>query len=133
MKKLDSLPSKLGAFQKKLADQLVTAHKTVSSHKHEFNYDYDRLQKGLTCCRCDSFDMTFRGYKLVCGDCGTEEKVDDAVWRCVEEIRVMFPGMKITTSRVLEWSNQIVSKKVICRILKQNFTTKGSGRWVYFE
>jgi hypothetical protein len=133
IKKLDSLPSKLGGFHKKLADQLVAAHKTVSSHKHEINYDYALLQKGLTCCLCDSFDMTVRGNKLVCGGCGAEEKVDDAVLRCVEEIRVLFQGMRITTKLVYDWCRIIESKKMIKRILSDNFNTLGSKRWVYFE
>jgi hypothetical protein len=133
MKKLNNIPSKLGFIHKKLAERLVASHKEVSSPKHEISYEYGKLRKGITCCECNSFEITVCGNKLICNDCGEVELIEGAILRCVEEIRVLFPEMKITTKLVYDWCKIIESKKMIFRILSDNLETKGSKRWIYFE
>jgi hypothetical protein len=77
--------------------------------------------------------MSVRGKKIVCGDCGCEEVVENAVMRNVEELKLLFPELKITTNVVYDWSKSIGSKKMIGRILSQNFRAIGYGKWVYYE
>lgn len=70
---------------------------------------------------------------MFCKDCESEEEVDSAILRCVEEIRLLFPDKKITTNCVFEWCRGAVSKKVIRRILKRNFKALGEKKDRYFE
>jgi ribosomal protein S27AE len=133
MKKLDQIPSKLNGRHKKLADLLISLHQNESRYAKIPPYTYEQQRKGVSCASCHSLSVTFNGDKCVCGQCGYVEGVDSAILRSVEELRLLFPGMKITTNGVHEWSDGIVSKKVIRRILKKNLIAKGERHTRYFE
>ncbi|MEH7273234.1 nuclease-related domain-containing protein, partial [Neobacillus vireti] len=55
MKKLDQKPSRLNQSHKTLADQLIFLHQTVPPNIQLPAYKYEKLKKGMTCCKCDSF------------------------------------------------------------------------------
>ena len=133
MKKLDTNPLRLNPENEKLADKLISLHIEESPYTLLPTYDYAQLRKGITCAVCRSFFISVCGKKCVCGDCGHEEFVDAAVLRSVRELKLLFPGCKITTNGVHDWCHSIGSKKMICRILSQNFRSIGFGRWIYYE
>jgi hypothetical protein len=133
MKKLNATPSKLNGWHKKLADQLVSLHQIDSPYPRLSPYEYDQLQKDLTCAACHSFSVSLQEKDLVCGHCGHHEKLESAVLRSVEELKLLFPNRKITTNAVHEWCGGSVSKHVIRMILKKNYRVVGYGRWFYFE
>ncbi|WP_231507605.1 hypothetical protein [Bacillus sp. UNC41MFS5] len=70
---------------------------------------------------------------VVCEKCGDVESIESAVLRTVEELKFLFPDIKITTSLVYEWCRVIKSKKMIRRILMKNYKAIGYGRWFYYE
>jgi hypothetical protein len=133
MKKLDQIPSKLNGRHKKLADLLISLHQNESSHTQYPPYTYENLKKGLTCEPCDSFSITVQGNKCVCSKCGHIEELESVILRSVQEFKLLFPEMKITTHEVHEWSMGVVSEKVIRRILKKNFIAIGERQTRYFE
>ncbi len=137
MKNLDEHPSRLNVSNKKLADLLVSLHMADDPYPRLPPYRYEQLKKGIICRTCHSLNVSVSclgsNPKVLCGVCGYEEKLDNAVLRCVREIRILFPRMKITTKLVEDWCNNKVSYRVIYRVLTQNFKGKGSGRWVYYE
>ncbi|MFJ5715960.1 nuclease-related domain-containing protein [Neobacillus sp. NPDC093127] len=135
MKKLDAQPSNLTYRHKALADKLVSLHQTQSPFTKLPAYDFCGVRKGVTCKVCYSFkiDVPASGRKLICDDCGCEEKIESAVLRCAREIKILFPDRRITTNIVYEWCGGIVSKKVIRTILKDNFKAIGASRHCYFE
>ncbi len=133
MNNFDSTPSKLTSRHRKLAELLVSLHLTKSSFTQVPTYDYDLLKKGITCPACHSFSVSVEARNCICLDCGHEELVESAVLRSVEELKVLFPGMKITTNVVFEWCKLIESKTKISRILKKHFKVRGYGQWSYYE
>jgi hypothetical protein len=133
MKKLNTQPSTLNNQHKKLTEKLVSLHQTKSKYSQVPTYEYSQQKKGIMCKKCSSFSMSIRGKKIVCGDCGCEEYIEPAVLRNVKELKLLFPELKITTNVVYDWCNSIGSKKMIGRILSQNFRAIGYGKWVYYE
>ncbi len=135
MKKLNEIPSKLTTRHKRLADQLITMHQTDCPFTRLPHYSYDQLKKGPLCADCYSLISFVDVQKkiLVCDKCGHSELVDSAVLRCVEELVLLFPDLKITTNRVYEWCGRVWSRKQISRILKQDYTLVGFGQWTYYE
>ncbi|MEH7305714.1 NERD domain-containing protein [Neobacillus drentensis] len=125
MKNLNMQPSNLNTWHMKLAEKLVSLHQTELPYDRLPPYEYGRLRKGTTCKRCNSFSVSVKGYKIVCGTCGCEEEVASAVIRGVEEINLLFPNIKITTNLVHEWCKIFESKKAIRRVLKQNYCFVG--------
>jgi hypothetical protein len=132
MKKLNRKSGKLNANHKKLADKLISAHIIESPYSRLPPYSYEQLRKGMTCSSCHSFSILVGEKKVVCTDCGCEEKIESAVLRSVEQIKLLFPDKKITTQCVHEWCQVIESKKMIRRILKQNFKAMGRNHFTYY-
>ena len=133
LKKFDMIPSGLNGKHMKLADQLISLHIEESPYTVLPPYTFDGPRKGITCFTCDSFAVSVRGNRCVCGDCGHEEMVGSAVLRSVEEYRYLFPDRKITTNDIYDWCQIIKSKKRIARILDKNFNIKGFGQWSYYD
>ncbi|TCP23430.1 nuclease-like protein [Scopulibacillus darangshiensis] len=133
---LNTTTSKLDRKHKMLADRLISLHIKDSPFKQLPAYDYDQLKKGTTCAKCSSFSITVEGRgnrTCICEECGYEELVDAAVMRSVDEFKLLYPNKKITTNVIHEWCGMMVSKKVIKRILDNNFKIVGVHQWVYYE
>jgi Nuclease-related domain len=132
MNKLNTLPSKLTDRHNILADLLISMHQPKNPFVKLPAYDYDHLGKGLMCCSCHSFELIIGKSKLTCKACGCVERVESAVLRCVEEIGLLFPDKKITTSLVYEWSGGIVSEKMIRRLLQKNYEAVHMKRFTHY-
>ncbi|MED1472617.1 nuclease-related domain-containing protein [Bacillus salipaludis] len=133
MKNLNSVRSKLNDRHTKLAEKLVSLHKTESRNTKMPAYEYGQLEKAMLCGSCHSPSFTVGEKKVVCGICGAEESIDSAILRTVRELMILFPDLKITTNLVQDWCRVIMSKKTIRRVLKENFKAVGDGRWLYFK
>ncbi|MEH7334991.1 nuclease-related domain-containing protein [Neobacillus drentensis] len=135
MKKLNKLPSKLNNRHRMLAERLVSLHQTKSPYSIHPVYYYNQCRKGFTCAGCRSFELSISAdnRSLVCIGCGYEERIESAILRSVEEIKLLFPNLKITTNIVHDWCGGVGSKKRINRVLQRNFTVTGYGKWTYYE
>lgn len=120
-------------LHRKLAEQLVKLHLTDSPYSRLPAYHYEHLRKGRYCGICQSFQISVSGRKLVCTKCGHQEKINDAVVRSVEELKLLFPDKKITTNLVHDWCQLEMSERMIARILKQHYKIMGYGQWSYYE
>ncbi|SDM44668.1 Nuclease-related domain-containing protein [Bacillus sp. OK048] len=133
MKKLDTTHSKLNGKDKLLADKLISLHMEENPYTNLPQYEFNQLQKGFTCEVCYSFSISVQGKLCVCGECGHEELVSAAVLRNVNEIKLLFPKMKITTNLINEWCMQKVLKRTIKKILVKNYKQFGVRQWTYYE
>jgi len=131
MKNLNMLSSNLNNRHMKLAEKLASLHQIELPYDRVPPYTYGQLRKGLSCKRCYSFLLYVKGYKVICKECGCEELVDFAVLRGVQEIKLLFPDLKITTILVQEWCSVVDSKKTIRRILKQNYSVEGKKEFAF--
>jgi hypothetical protein len=128
MNKINLSASKLQDRHSKFAEQLVSIHIKESPYTRLPDYNYDKLEKGITCACCYSFIPVFKEDTLVCKVCACKEDVASAVLRSVEEFKILFPDRKITTNTIHEWCKVINSKKTIRRILSKNFKLMGQGK-----
>ncbi|MEH7009721.1 nuclease-related domain-containing protein [Neobacillus niacini] len=133
MEKLNSRPSNLNGMQRKLADKLIADHNIESPYPKLPPYKYHSLQKGTTCAICNSFFIICDERKLKCDACGAEESVETAVIRSVEELKLLFPDLKITTNIIHDWCRVVESKKTIRRILTKNYQLVGYGKYSNFN
>jgi len=134
MKEFDRTPSKLNDRHKKLADRLISLHSKESPYATRLpTYEYRKMKKGMVCLKCNSFMVSGGEKVVVCEKCGFVEAIESAVLRSVVELKFLFPDEKITTSLVFEWCRVIESRKMIRRILIENFKAVGYGRWFYYE
>lgn len=123
--------TKLTVKQEKLACALVNLHDPNYPCRLP-EYRYDQLRKGIPCPKCGSLAETFKGHHQTCSDCGQRMNVKKCLKASIEEFRILFPGEKITTSRMLEWCGS-GDKDRIYRVLKEEYsaTGKNSGRYYH--
>jgi hypothetical protein len=133
MKKLEQNPSKLNDRHLKLGEQLISMNQTKSPYTRFPPYEYQQLKKDIICSICFSIMIPCGDNKLVCQKCGCVEHTDTAILRSVEELKLLFPDIKITTNLIYEWCLVIGSKKKIRRVLNENYTMIGNYRWTFFE
>jgi Nuclease-related domain len=133
LKTLNTTPSILNRKHKILADKLISLHIDNPPFKQLPPYEYDHLQKGITCSDCSSFSISVEGKNCVCKECGHEEAITNAVMRNVKEFKLLFPNLKITTNVIYEWCTGVVSKKRIRKILEKSFKIVGVHQWSYYE
>lgn len=133
MKKLNNHPSTLTAHHKRLADQLVSMHRTDFNKDKIPPYDWHSVKKGINCCLCHSFNVTVLGKKLVCGVCGYTEGLDSSILRGVNEFSLLFPNEKITTNVIHDWFQVLDSKKTFLRVLKKNCDALGKKEFIFIK
>jgi hypothetical protein len=133
LEELSARPSKLNSGHRKLAEHLLNLHIIESPYENLPPYTYDQVRKGIICANCLSFFVNAGLKKITCGECGHEETIESAVVRSLKELKLLFPEIRITTNIVYEWCQIIQSKKMLLRILKQNYKPIGYGQWTYYE
>lgn len=133
LNELNSTPSKLDESHKKLAQTLLSLHQVKNPFSNLPHYQYEQLEKGMHCCECGSLNTEIDQYDLVCGKCGTHERIEKAIVRHIEEIKVLFPEKKITTQTVYEWCNGKVSRRTFLRVLKKYYVLVGKTSDSYYE
>lgn len=97
------------------------------------NMNMKKLKKGINCLSCHSFDISISRTRVICNKCGCVERVESAVLRNVEELKNLFPEIRLTTNLVYEWCKVVNPKKKIRKILLKKFNLKGHGKYSYFE
>ncbi|MCA1318623.1 NERD domain-containing protein [Bacillus tianshenii] len=132
--KLKSRSPVLKASHRKLAKQLLSLHMEDNPYARIPEYRYEGLEKGIVCPGCQGFygAGSFKMPHLICNGCGVVEPYETAVLRSVAEIRMLFPGVKITTNLVFEWCGVFKSKKTIWKILAKNFKRVNQGKVSYY-
>jgi Nuclease-related domain len=137
-------PTQLKRFSKKLpikranrngvhiAEKLLSIHLKESPYKRVPEYTYGQLQKGIICKSCHSCELQFQDHILVCTKCSSKEDVRSAVIRSVEEFTLLFRDRNVTTNAIFEWCKVIKSKKVVRKILLENYTCIGYGKSSYY-
>ncbi len=117
----------------KLAQLFKSMHIEKSPISHLPNYSDGPLKKGVICSKCHSFSMAIEGRKCICVECKIEESVENAVLRTVEEYKLLFPTIKITSKVIQEWCAIIDSKQRIQRILEKHYKKIYKSKWTYYE
>lgn len=130
---LNEKPSNLNSSHLKLAEMLVSKHNSNTSYLEFPPYHFHSLRKGGKCKLCNSFSLVVNGRKLVCTDCKQVERIEAAVVRGVDELRLLFPEMKITTAVVHEWCGLPITLTWVGKILKSHYKMVGYGQWTYYE
>lgn len=130
--KMDNNSSSLTKRHKMVADKLLSLHIDESPFSQIPSYQFEDLQKGITCYQCKSLSVYLEGRYCYCNKCGHKELVSAAIKQQVEEVKLLFPNIKITTNIIYEWCKIIPSKKRISRVLASNYKKIGVHQWTYY-
>lgn len=132
VRKLNKLNSKLNREHTLLAEKLRSLHIKRSPYQSLPSYDFEQLQKGISCRTCASLVTVIEGRMCVCKACGQKESIEAAVMRNVKEFQFLFPDRKITTNIIYDWCKIVESKKRIRNILNKHFQIVGVRQWAYY-
>lgn len=132
MDNLKNKPIAPNRRQMTLAEILISLNLKETSYGRIPEYTFEELEKGIKCVVCQHFMKQLHKTALICKKCGYKEGIELAILRSVEEFRVMFPDMMITTNNIHDWCKVLDSKKTIRRILSNNFKHITHGKSSYF-
>ncbi|UAL51916.1 NERD domain-containing protein [Metabacillus dongyingensis] len=113
----------------KLAEKLLSLHMNESPYSRLPEYRYEEVRKGIVCGKCGKLNLSlYKKTLLLCSDCNETEIYKEAVLRCVNEFKLLFPDKKITADQIDDWCGNIKNKRSIQRILRENFVRVGHGK-----
>lgn len=96
-------------------------------------YQYHELAKGIPCKKCGTFISKLEGKRCVCLSCRTEEKLQSAILRCIQDFTLLFPNHQVTRNTIHEWCGGLDVKRRISYVLQQHFTKKKNTRAAYYQ
>ncbi|TXL66563.1 NERD domain-containing protein [Cerasibacillus terrae] len=115
-----------------LAKKLLDMHIEEHPYTKLPHYNYEQLKKGIICNSCHSVMLKVVKKNVVCNQCGQHESTSSAVLRNIQEFQLLFPEHQITTHIIHEWCGKLLSKKIIRKVLTENFTCIPKGRSTYY-
>lgn len=133
LRMINNQATKLTNKSERIAAKLLQLNKTESPHQRLPSFRYEELQKGIICPACRMFSMVSGRGICKCESCGHKESVTTTVLRQVEEFQLLFPERKLTTREIYKWCGEVLSKKVIWRILSNNFKSVGEYKSRYYK
>ncbi|WP_409272628.1 nuclease-related domain-containing protein [Neobacillus sp. SCS-31] len=133
MAEMDSRPSKLNDSHKKLANILLTSNKDGGNYSKLPAYTYEGVKKGIFCGKCLCRMTTKNNLLLICGNCGCQEKIEEAILRSAKEFKILFPEIKLTAQSLKEWCQVNLSSRTYLRALQKHFKVLGKAKNTYYE
>ena len=100
-------------------------------NKGNLQYTYSDLKKGITCPECGTLAEKFSGYSQVCTKCGNKINVNKAIRSSIEDFHTLFPEIKLTSRRMMDWCGCGNDMRVY-RVLKKNYRMIGKNRGRYY-
>ncbi len=117
-----------------LAERLLSEHRIdVPFQKQLPAYDCCSLRKGITCGKCDSFDIELGQRMTRCTKCTHSLSTNKIIVEQVEEFKLLFPNMKMTTKLMHEWCGKSIPKDRITRVLSENYNKRGKTLGSFYE
>lgn len=86
-----------------------------------------KIQPGIICSHCGNFEVDITRTYIICG-CGMHESRDEAIVRTICEYGVMNFDRNLTTTELVDFFDQQISRTNVYRIINQYFDKSGSFR-----
>lgn len=139
-------PSQLSPFLKKLNNHpthLTKRHHDLVRLFHEKQlatsmyesipvFEYEDLEKGIVCKKCQHFMKRETQVLLSCRGCEYVSDINSAIIRSVDEYHLLFPKKRITVSDMSHWMNGEVSPYQIRQALISHCIKKGHSNGTYY-
>lgn len=120
--------------QAKIANLLLSAHKTSYPNPFLPTYRYEDLTKGMVCAKCGEILVPLkRKRRINCSACGEVERLEDAIVRSAKEFSQLFPERRVTASEIFAWCGETICKKTITRTLARNCKVNGRMKSTHYE
>ncbi|KMJ58146.1 hypothetical protein AB685_14745 [Bacillus sp. LL01] len=126
--KQSSSSGRLNARHTRLAEKLCELHVEKSPYDRLPEYRYDELRKGIVCAGCGGMGVMVSRNFLGCRNCSYSERVEIGILRSIKEYMSLFNTNTCTSKLIYDWCGMICSKKMIKRILGQNYILVGHGK-----
>lgn len=132
MKKFTRQTTPLQSWHQDIINRLHTMHIKHSRHTRLPDYYFDTLTKAVFCLNCSGILVCNGRDLLYCQKCSLTESLELAIIRMTKDFHLLFPKEQITTRNIFTWCGEIVSMKVIRRILQKHLKMNGNGKGLYF-
>lgn len=133
LRNLNSQETALNPKMRQLANRLLDNHKQSVPFQLKLPaYEWKDLHKGPTCERCRSFAVEYTQRSCTCKACGLKTPKIHNIVGNIDEIRLLFPEMKITTHIVYEWLDGRATVRTIRRLLNSQYKRIGRSHDAHY-
>lgn len=133
VKSLNTHSFATGKKQLRLAEEVAGQHSEHIRRHLLPDYMYEDLRKGIMCPHCFSFAHRDTRQLRFCKKCGHKETTDEAIRLSIEELRRLFPKMKLTTPLIHDWCGGVYSKQRVGRVLRRHYTMHGKRHTTFYD
>ncbi|MCC5894587.1 MAG: NERD domain-containing protein [Alkalibacterium sp.] len=134
LKLLNSQHNKVPQQVRSLANRLIEHHRDEVPYQKQLpDFHWDKLKKGLTCGSCKSFDLKLNQRSCVCLNCERATSRKNCLIENINNLILLYPDKKVTTSLVYEWIGERIYKRSISIVLEESFIKEGAGRGRYYR
>lgn len=117
--KMAKTSAPLTNYHYKIAHLIRNSRPESNLYKSDYKYDYESLEKGIWCDKCESAKMINKHRYLKCSGCSKTEPKIDGVKRSIAEFKLLFPD-KILTARILkDWCGNIIGETFSRCVIKE--------------
>ncbi|WP_078595259.1 nuclease-related domain-containing protein [Evansella clarkii] len=132
LKKLTEAPFDLNGSHQRLGQFLLSRHVYDSPYGRLPEYRYDDLQKGVTCRKCMSLNVTVTRYTTICNACGHTEQNTSSILHAAKDLKLLFPDRLLNVHALDHWCDHLYHRKVIQQVLGTNYNLIKKGKYSYY-
>lgn len=126
---LTSHKSFLKEQHSQLAEQLIQAQRYEAPYQKELPFfQFKKLKKGLSCKNCFNLSIVRNQRTAICTSCDSKEPLDEVVRFNIRQYLYLFNQAPLTTAIIHEWIGQSVDKRVVLRLLKNDYKRTGHSK-----
>ncbi|UBH08255.1 nuclease-related domain-containing protein [Macrococcus armenti] len=109
----------------------------VQDNSDPFNYRspqvFSHLKKGVLCKCMKSFYEKSSNRRYTCPSCNHTINCDELLIKAIEEIKIIFPGERITMHILNIWTGNVMSREKIRLFLNKYYMRHRMGSIIYYE
>ncbi|PRY82183.1 nuclease-related domain-containing protein [Alkalibacterium olivapovliticus] len=134
LKQVNSQGNMISHQSRSLANHLIEHHRDEVPYQKQLPaYKWDTLKKGLTCGICKSFDLRLTQRTSRCNACQRTISRQDCLLENIQDLRLLYPDEKLTSSLVYDWIGGSVYKRSITSLLDATYIKTGYARGRYYR
>lgn len=112
-----------------IADQLLQSQRLEAPYQKELpHYTFEGLNKGLSCTSCYSLTINRNQRTAECRTCKKREPLHDVIRFNIEQYHYLFAQSPITSAFIYDWIGKSVDKRVVTKLLKQDYKKIGHSK-----
>lgn len=120
------------SWHQSVADKLKELHKERSHYERLPKYEREELKSGVYCFSCATALKKNTVKTFICENCNDSYSNKEVLLHAAAEHSLLLPELNITTSSLLHWTHDVITRHSVRKILRKNIIFHLNGRYSYY-